>query len=115
MSLATSIGREHNVFSETAGYARRIQFESPVMMYSDLKQLKAADEKYYKHHIISLNFDPNDEDMEAAVRRVCAEAVRVVREEKVVLVILTDRAYRTRPDPYSGSYGCRRCASCFGG
>lgn len=91
MSLATSIGREHNVFSETAGYARRIQFESPVMMYSDLKQLKAADEKYYKHHIISLNFDPNDEDLETAVRRVCAEAVRVVREEKVVLVILTDR------------------------
>lgn len=90
MSLATSIGREHNVFSETAGYARRIQFESPVMMYSDLKQLKTADQNFYKHHIISLNYAP-EEGLENALRRIAAEAVQVVREENVVLVILTDR------------------------
>ncbi len=91
MSLATSIGREHNVFSETAGYARRIQFESPVMMYSDLKQLKSADPTYYKHHIISLNYDATVETLEQAILRIRAEAIRVVREDKVVLLILTDR------------------------
>lgn len=91
MSLATSIGREHNVFRETAGYARRIQFESPVLMYSDLKQLKQAEEKYYKHQIFSLNFDPAQQSLQDAVTALCADIVAAVREQQVVLVILTDR------------------------
>ena len=91
MSLATSIGREHNVFKETAGYARRIQFESPVLMYSDLKQLKQADEKYYKHQIFSLNFDPAKQSLKEAVSTLCADVITAVREQQVVLVILTDR------------------------
>ncbi|OCW94052.1 glutamate synthase large subunit [Alishewanella sp. HH-ZS] len=91
MSLATSIGREHNVFKETAGYARRIQFESPVLMYSDLKQLKQADEKYYKHQIFSLNFDPAQQDLQQAVSTLCQQVVSAVRDDQVVLVILTDR------------------------
>lgn len=91
MSLATSIGREHNVFRETAGYARRIQFESPVLMYSDLKQLKQADEKYYKHQIFSLNFDPTKHTLQQAVTQLCEDVITAVREQKVVLVILTDR------------------------
>lgn len=91
MSLATSIGREHNVFRETAGYARRIQFESPVLMYSDLKQLKQADEKYYKHQIFSLNFDPAKHTLQQAVTALCEDVISAVREQQVVLVILTDR------------------------
>ena len=91
MSLATSIGREHNVFKETAGYARRIQFESPVMMYSDLKQLKQADEKYYKHQIFSLNFDPASFSLEQAVSKLCEDVISAVRDNNVVLVMLTDR------------------------
>ncbi|MAD77698.1 MAG: glutamate synthase large subunit [Rheinheimera sp.] len=91
MSLATSIGREHNVFKETAGYARRIQFESPVMMYSDLKQLRQADEKYYKNQVFSLNFDPQQQTLELATRALCDAVVSAVRDNSVVLVILTDR------------------------
>ncbi|WP_445425313.1 glutamate synthase large subunit [Alishewanella sp. HL-SH06] len=91
MSLATSIGREHNVFRETAGYARRIQFESPILMYSDLKQLKQADDKYYRHQIFSLNFDPAKLSLQQAVTNLCQDIVTAVREQQVVLVILTDR------------------------
>ncbi len=91
MSLATSIGREHNVFKETAGYARRVQFESPILMYSDLKQLKQADEKYYKHQTFTINFDPSKQSLQEAVTSLCAEVVNAVREQQVVLVILTDR------------------------
>jgi glutamate synthase (NADPH/NADH) large chain len=91
MSLATSIGREHNVFSETAGYARRIQFESPVMMYSDLKQLKAADPTYYKHQVFSLNFDPRQCDLAQAIDNLCHAVIAAVQQQQVVLVILTDR------------------------
>ena len=36
MSLATCIGREHNVFNETSGHADRMLFESPVLMYTGL-------------------------------------------------------------------------------
>ncbi|MEN3157821.1 glutamate synthase large subunit [Alkalimonas sp. NCh-2] len=92
MSLATSIGREHNVFSETAGYARRIQFESPVMMYSDLKQLKAADDEFYRHRQFALNFDPEQQTLQQALERLCQDVVTAVREEQVVLVMLSDRA-----------------------
>ncbi|QBL10006.1 glutamate synthase large subunit [Rheinheimera sp. D18] len=91
MSLATSIGHEHNVFKETAGYARRIQFESPVMMYSDLKQLKQADAIHYKHHIFSLNFDPAQQQLQQAIQQLCADVIDAVRHNNVVLVILTDR------------------------
>ncbi|MDX3773945.1 glutamate synthase large subunit [Chromatiaceae bacterium AAb-1] len=91
MSLATSIGREHNVFRETAGYARRIQFESPVMMYSDLKQLRQADPQYYKNQVFSLNYDPQKQDLAQAVQQLCTDTVNAVRDQQVVLVILTDR------------------------
>jgi glutamate synthase (NADPH/NADH) large chain len=91
MSLATSIGREHNVFKETAGYARRIQFESPIMMYSDLKQLRQADEKYYKNQVFSLNFDPQQQNLEQATHQLATAVVNAVRDDNVVLVILTDR------------------------
>ncbi|WP_333609278.1 glutamate synthase large subunit [Arsukibacterium sp.] len=91
MSLATSIGREHNVFKETAGYARRIQFESPVMMYSDLKQLRQADEKYYKNQVFSLNYDPQKLSLQQAIEQLTIDTISAVRDNNVVLVILTDR------------------------
>lgn len=91
MSLATSFGREHNVFRETEGYARRIQFETPVMMYSDLKQLKQADPEYYKHQTFTLNYDPVKQDLKQALQQLCADTVQAVRDDKVVLIILTDR------------------------
>ncbi|PVF14083.1 glutamate synthase large subunit, partial [Yersinia pestis] len=39
MSLATSIGREMNVFCEAEGQAHRLSFKSPILLYSDFQQL----------------------------------------------------------------------------
>jgi glutamate synthase (NADPH) large chain len=91
MSLATSIGREHNVFTETAGYARRIQFASPILMYSDLKQLEQADEDHYRQHKFSLNFAPSQLDLSLAIEQLIADVLKAVREQAVVIIILSDR------------------------
>lgn len=49
MSLATSIGREMNVFCEAEGQAHRLSFKSPILLYSDFTQLTTM-----KRNIIAL-------------------------------------------------------------
>lgn len=90
MSLATCIGREQNVFNETSGYAHRVLFDSPVLVYTDLKQLKEYDDEHYYNVQIDLNYHL-EEGLEAAVRRICDEAVEAVKEKNAAFVILSDR------------------------
>jgi glutamate synthase (NADPH/NADH) large chain len=90
MSLATCVGREHNVFNETTGHADRITFDSPVLMYSGIKQLRELDTENYGSVTLSLNYDPS-EGLESALKRLCDEAVVSVREKNIVIVILSDR------------------------
>src|SRR5690554_2019828 len=91
MSLATCIGREQNVFNETSGYAERVVMESPVLMYTDLKQLRELPEQGYKLAKLSLHYDAVQDNLEQAIARLCQEAVRLVREEQVVVLVLSDR------------------------
>ncbi|MGB3724156.1 MAG: glutamate synthase large subunit [Glaciecola sp.] len=90
MSLATCIGREQNVFNETSGYAHRVLFESPVLVYTDLKQLKEFNQKYYHNESVDLNYLPS-EGLQAAINRICDEAVDAVRNRNAAFVILSDR------------------------
>ncbi|PSJ43821.1 glutamate synthase large subunit [Zobellella endophytica] len=89
MSLATLIGREQNVFNETHGHAHRVQFESPILLYSDFHQLLGLEQTHYKHSILDLNFAP-EEGLEAAIRRLCDEA-RAAVQSGTVLLVLSDR------------------------
>ena len=90
MSLGTCIGREHNVFNETFGHADRMLFTTPVLMYTGLKQLRELDPDHYRSDTLTLNYDP-DEGLEAAIRRVCDEAVDLVRNKSTVILVLSDR------------------------
>ena len=90
MSLGTCIGREHNVFNETTGHADRILFETPVLMYTGLKQLRELDPKHYRSDTLSLNYH-QAEGLEAAVLRVCDEAETLVRDKNTVILVLSDR------------------------
>lgn len=90
MSLATCIGREMNVFNETHGHARRVLFNSPVLLYSDFQQLMALDVTNYPAHTISLNYDPQQESLKEAVLRVTDEAQQAA-SDGAVLVVLSDR------------------------
>lgn len=91
MSLATSIGREMNVFCEAEGQAHRLSFKSPILLYSDFKQLTTLEGEYYRAETLDLTFDLQQQDLEQTIRALCDEAERKVREGAVLLV-LSDRA-----------------------
>ena len=90
MSLATCIGREQNLFNETTGHAYRVMFNSPILLFSDFKQLLALDATYYRTNTVDLNYDLS-EGLEAAIKRICDEAERLARTG-TTLLILSDRA-----------------------
>ncbi|MFC6441165.1 glutamate synthase large subunit [Bowmanella sp. JS7-9] len=106
MSLATCIGREKDVLSETSGYADRVRFDSPILMYTDLKQLRNFDPEHYYSEVISINY-PASEGLKAALKRVCNEVEHVVRHKKAVFVVLSDRNIRpdTLPIPAAMAVG----------
>ena len=89
MSLATCVGREQNVFDEAQGHAYRVMFQSPVLVYSDLQQLKQLGATHYKHVVIDLNYEKTT-GLKAAIeelgRRVLTET-----ENGAVLLVLSDR------------------------
>ncbi|OEE92965.1 glutamate synthase large subunit [Vibrio crassostreae] len=90
MSLATSIGKEMNVFCETDGHAYRVTFDSPVLLYSDMQQLLQLSQKHYRHVILCMHYDPNNQDLEQAIKAVCDSAEQEV-SEGAVLVVLSDK------------------------
>ncbi|WP_059021508.1 glutamate synthase large subunit [Vibrio coralliirubri] len=90
MSLATSIGKEMNVFCETDGHAYRVTFDSPVLLYSDMQQLLQLNQKHYGHAILSLHYDPAQQDLEQAINDLCDRAVQEVRDG-AVLIVLSDK------------------------
>lgn len=106
MSLATCIGREQNVFNETRGYANRVLFDSPVLMYTDLKQLREFDDKHYHNEKVELQFAP-EEGLKNAINRVCDEVVAAVKERNAAFVVLSDRniTQNTLPIPAAMAVG----------
>ncbi|WNC71655.1 glutamate synthase large subunit [Thalassotalea psychrophila] len=90
MSLATSVGREHNVFNETTGHADRVQFDTPVLMYTGIKQLREFDPEHYHSETICLNYSAS-EGLQQAIERICDESESLVRDKNTVILILSDR------------------------
>ena len=90
MSLATCIGREQNVFSETSGYADRVLFDSPILMYTDLKQLREFNPDNYYSEVVELQYTA-EEGLKKAIERVCNEVEYLVKQKRAAFVILSDR------------------------
>ncbi|MBN3208315.1 glutamate synthase large subunit [Pectobacterium brasiliense] len=90
MSLATSIGREMNVFCEAEGQAHRLSFKSPILLYSDFTQLTSQDELHYRADTLDLTFDPSQQTLQQTIEKLCDEAENKVRDGAVLLV-LSDR------------------------
>lgn len=89
MSLATSIGREMNVFAEAEGQAHRVSFKSPVLLYSDLQQLTALESRYYRSETLDITYEI-DGSLRDAIEQLCGDAETKVREG-AVLLILSDK------------------------
>ncbi|WP_105168624.1 glutamate synthase large subunit [Pseudoalteromonas sp. T1lg23B] len=105
MSLATCIGREQNVFNETTGHAKRLQFDSPVLSYSDMQQLRNADDEHYSICKVSLQYSP-EEGLQNAIVRICDEAQQKA-QAGCVMVVLSDRdiSEHTLPVPAAMAVG----------
>lgn len=91
MSLETCLGRERNLFVESADHARRVVLDSPILSESLFRQILelADDDSEYKPYRISLSYQA-DASLEQAIERICADAEQAVRDGHVVL-ILSDR------------------------
>ncbi|MET0292077.1 MAG: glutamate synthase large subunit [Steroidobacteraceae bacterium] len=90
MSLQTEIGPENNVFVPTAEHARQIVMNSPVLSQRKLRELLSMTEFGITHAFIDLQYAPESESLEAALKRLCAEAEAAVRAGNLVL-LLSDR------------------------
>ena len=90
MSLATCVGREQNVFDEARGHAYRVMFTSPVLVYSDLRQLLALNQSHYKHVILDINYLPEVGLQQAVIN--LAERALAEAADGAVLLVLSDRA-----------------------
>ena len=90
MSLETCIGREHNVFHETASHAFRVLLPWPVLNYVKYKTLLGLDQRYYRNVHFSLNFDPAEQSLEEKLRQLAEDSTQSVRDGATVIV-LSDR------------------------
>ena len=92
MSLATQLGREGNVFADSAGTVRHVHLNSPVLSQRKLRQLLAMPPYDSAYRYIELAFDPGI-GIRAAIEHVCAQAEAAARDG-VLLLILSDRRPR---------------------
>lgn len=87
MSLATSVGREMSVFFEAEGMSHRVNFQSPVLLYSDMQQLLRLPEEHYRHHILDATYHAQESNLQAALTQLCNQAEEAVRNGAVLLII----------------------------
>jgi len=105
MSLVTCVGNEQNLFKETLGHANRILFDSPILVYSDLEQLRQLDAKLYPMAEHSINYNP-DIGLEQAIITLCDQA-QLSAEQGATLILLSDRdiSANTIPIPAAMAVG----------
>jgi glutamate synthase (NADPH/NADH) large chain len=90
MSLETCIGREHNVFHETASHAHRIILPWPVLNYVKYQTLLGLDQRYYRNVRFSMNYDPSSLHLREALVNLAESCLGAVRGGATIIV-LSDR------------------------
>ncbi len=96
MSLETCFGREKNLFRETHHHANRLLVRSPVLSREKFDTLIAMDdEPGYANTVISLQYDPEQKTLEQAISDITKLAIKAVREDQCVILVLTDRELTT--------------------
>jgi glutamate synthase (NADPH/NADH) large chain len=89
MSLVTQLGPEGDMFIDGPDNASQVELNSPALSQRKLRELLSMEGFRDAHTRIELDFSP-DEGLEAALRRLCAEAESAVRAGNLIL-LLSDR------------------------
>ncbi|MDP2430491.1 MAG: glutamate synthase large subunit [Pseudomonadota bacterium] len=90
MSLHTVLGRELNLFEETAQHAARMELNSPVLSNDTYKAVTSSGDPAYATEHFYLQYDPTVSDLKAALEKLSADAVAAVKAGTVI-VVLSDR------------------------
>jgi glutamate synthase (NADPH/NADH) large chain len=90
MSLETCIGREHNVFHETASHAYRVLLPWPVLNYVKYQTLLGLDQRYYRNVRFSLNYEPESLNLRSALEDLADACVSAV-QGGATIIVLSDR------------------------
>ena len=90
MSLETCIGREHNVFHETASHAYRVLLPWPVLNYVKYQTVLGLDQRYYRNVRFSLNYDPGTLSLREALESLVDSCVSAV-QGGATIIVLSDR------------------------
>ncbi len=104
MSLSTSIGREMSVFFEAEGMSSRVNFKSPVLLYSDMQQILRLPETDYQHAILDATYNPDEQTLKQAVENLCESAEQAVHNGAVLLIISDKNIAKNRqpiPMPFA--------------
>ncbi|MCV4639292.1 hypothetical protein OFB62_28780, partial [Escherichia coli] len=68
----------------------RLSFKSPILLYSDFKQLTTMEEEHYRADVLDITFNPAEASLSETVKALCDKAEQMVRDGTVLLV-LSDR------------------------
>ena len=97
MSLDTYLGRRTNLLHPAQHAAKALHLTTPILNELELESLDSIGDDYVCQRI-SLLFDIDPVDLDAAITRVCSEAAEAVKDGKTIL-ILTDRGVNSRQAP----------------
>ncbi|WP_461480502.1 glutamate synthase large subunit [Porticoccus sp.] len=89
MSLATQLGREECLFSETPGHGKRVNLNSPVLSPRKYYALKNVEQADYPVRKFGVNYDPQQNSLQEAIQNLCLEVEQAVKDG-VVFCILSD-------------------------
>jgi glutamate synthase (ferredoxin) len=102
MSLRVLLGRRGNLLSESEDLAHLIRLNSPVLSNEELKALQKIDDSAFQSVVLDSTFPVTDDasritspssatrqtsSLEAAVRKLCADAERAVRVGASILIV----------------------------
>ncbi len=100
MSIDTSVGRQGNLFEETAGHCRQLRLPHPILTNEDLAKIREVNVSGISAKVISILFPAGSgaDGLLAALDTICVEASRAVSEGHEIL-ILSDRGISRTKDP----------------
>jgi glutamate synthase (NADPH/NADH) large chain len=92
MSLETDLGGEKNIFSQGPEHADRVILTSPVLSQGKFNTLINLKRKGFSPRDVDCTYDPATTTLGEAIRAMVTECARLVRDEGVTILVLSDRA-----------------------
>ena len=96
-SLTTWLGRQENIFGETAQHANLLRLDSPVLTNEELEQVREVHHGTLRAVTLSTLFDvtAGEGAMSRSMERLCQEASQAI-EDGYTIIILSDRGVDRR-------------------